>query len=208
MLGVEEVGRRLLEWCSNKPQLFHAALVRNKLESNIVGDEKEVANVNCQSVVMQTLLLILLVGGCTKEPDKTKRASELRLKANEALAKNDFESTIKNTTEALELEPDHVDALWMRGLARLKTKDYDKAEEDLSRAIKLDTQYAPAYRERGSVRLAQGKYKEAVEDATTFLKLRPGDEDGLRIRILANEKLGNKVAVDMDLQELDKMKKK
>jgi tetratricopeptide (TPR) repeat protein len=154
------------------------------------------------------LLLFLLLPGCSERAKAEKTASDLRSKANDALGKNDYESAIKFATQALELEPDHVDALWMRGLARLKTKDYAKAEEDLTQAIKLDAKYAPAYRERASVYLAQEKYAAAIEDATTFLQMRPGDEDGLRIRILANEKSGNHAAATADLRELDKIKAK
>lgn len=167
---------------------------------------KEVEKVKHLCPSSYLLLVTLCLLGCSKQADTVKTASDLRLKANEALGKHDFDASITFASQALELEPNHVDALWMRGLARLKTKDYAKAEEDLTQAIKLDANYAPAYRERGSVFLAQGKYAAAIEDATTFLRMRPRDEDGLRIRILAYEKSGNQAAASADLRELDKIK--
>ncbi len=119
------------------------------------------------------LVLALCLPGCsTKQADTAKTASDLRLKANEAVGKKDFEAAIDLSSQALELEPKNVDALWLRGLARLNTKDYQKAEEDLTQAIKLDADYAPAYRERGSVYLAQANYDAAISDATTFLRMR------------------------------------
>jgi tetratricopeptide (TPR) repeat protein len=154
------------------------------------------------------LLTVLCLPGCGKPAGSEKAASDLRLKAGEALGKTDFETAIKFAGEALELEPDNVDALWMRGLARLKIKDYAKAEADLNQAIKLDPKYGPAYRERASVFLAQEKYAAAIEDASAFLRMRPNDEDGLRIRILAYTKIGNHAAANADLREYDKVKEK
>ena len=154
------------------------------------------------------LLSVLCLSGCGKPASSEKAASDLRLKAGDALGRNDFESAIKFAGEALELEPQNVDALWMRGVARLKIKDYAKAEADLSEVIKLDPTYGPAYRDRASVFLAQEKYAAAIEDASTFLRMRPSDEDGLRIRILAYTKIGNHAAAKADLREYDKFKGK
>jgi tetratricopeptide (TPR) repeat protein len=154
------------------------------------------------------LLTVFCLPGCGKPAGPEKAASDLRLKAGEALGKNDFETAIKFASEALELDPHNIDALWMRGLARLKVKDYARAEADLNQAIKLDPKYGPAYRERASVFLAQEKYAAAVEDASTFLRMRPNDADGLRIRILAYTKIGNHAAANADLREYDKVKGK
>ncbi len=161
-----------------------------------------------KSLLIGLLFTFLYLPGCANPASSEKVASDLRLKASEALGKNDFETAIKFAGESLELEPQNVDALWMLGLARLKTKEYAKSEADLNQAIKLDPQYEPAYRERASVFLAQEKYAEAIEDASTFLRMRPGDEDGLRIRILAYNKTGNEAAAETDLREYEKVKGK
>jgi tetratricopeptide (TPR) repeat protein len=172
------------------------------------GPRKEVEEMKRRSKSLGLVLLVLWLPSCSKQADTAKIASDLRRKASDASGRSDFDASIKFASEALKLEPDNVDALWMRGLARLKIKDYAKAEEDLTQAIKLDANYAPAYRERGSVFLAQGNYAAAVQDATAFLRLRPADEDGLRIRILAHDKSGNGAAAAADLRELEKVKAK
>lgn len=50
----------------------------------------------------------------------------------------DFKDSIHHATLALKVDPNAVKALYLRGVAYLKSKSFDEAAQDLKAAIKLN----------------------------------------------------------------------
>ena len=53
----------------------------------------------------------------------------------------DFGGALVDCTEALQLDPKHVDALCNRGLAKLRLQDFGGAVVDCTEALKLDPKW-------------------------------------------------------------------
>ncbi len=85
-------------------------------------------------------------------------------KGNALLEQNDLGSAISAFTDAIRLDPQHVEAYYWRGFAYAKQNDLDKAIADYSEAIRLDPKHAAAYQRRGMAHQQQGDKLEAEKD--------------------------------------------
>ena len=85
------------------------------------------------------------------------------------LCLGNFDEAVRNTTDAIALDPDYRDAYHNRALARTETGDLHLALADFTRALELDPTYWPAYRHRSVLHHMLGNPKQAYAD---FLKSR------------------------------------
>ena len=67
-------------------------------------------------------------------------------------------------SQAIRLDPHHVDAYYNRGLAYLNLAQYQRAIQDLVEAIRLDPEYAIAYANRALAYTRLGEDEEAQQD--------------------------------------------
>eukprot|EP01028_Stygiella_incarcerata_P009096 TRINITY_DN4204_c0_g1_i1.p1 TRINITY_DN4204_c0_g1~~TRINITY_DN4204_c0_g1_i1.p1 ORF type:complete len:280 (-),score=88.54 TRINITY_DN4204_c0_g1_i1:87-926(-) len=75
--------------------------------------------------------------------EQVVQRNELRLSANLNLSichlkLDNHDGVIRNCTDALEIQPDHVKALYRRGIARMKVGRFVEARSDLERAFEVD----------------------------------------------------------------------
>ena len=80
---------------------------------------------------------------------------------------------IGDCTRALDIDPNFVPALSLRGGAYLDADRLDECEADVSRAIQLNDRWAPAYTVRGAVHLRAGRLDECIADCTKSIELAP-----------------------------------
>src|SRR6476659_9764741 len=115
------------------------------------------------------LLAVAFISAQDKDPKltpKERAASKLVVEAAELMKKGEWTKGIRLCDRALNLDPDNVNARWMRGLAYLKTNGPDLAIADFSNAIKRDPKMAPSYRDRGLAHMEKKETDKAIADFT------------------------------------------
>jgi Flp pilus assembly protein TadD len=93
-----------------------------------------------------TFLLAIILIAPAAGADKT--ATEYIMEGQGFLNANNFDKAIASFTAALQLEPDSVQALLLRGIAYTRKEYFDKAIEDYTAVIRLDPQNGKAYNNR------------------------------------------------------------
>lgn len=94
-------------------------------------------------------------------------------------------------SRALALQPDDVDLLIDRAIARAETERFWDAVADLDAALKKDPRRAEAYLYRAAAHKALANDRQAVADIDRALELRPGDPDALLLRATIKAQTGN-----------------
>ena len=102
---------------------------------------------------------------------EAESAAEAFAKGNSFLDHNDLRSAISAFTDAIRLDPQHVETYYLRGLAYAKSGELDKAIADYTEAIHLDPKYAAAYQRRGMAYEKKGNKLAAEKDYTQAKKL-------------------------------------
>lgn len=85
----------------------------------------------------------------------------------------DYEGAIKDYSQAIELNPDHVEAYYNRGLAKHFLEDYEGAIADYDKALTLNPDYTKAYYDRGNAKSNLGDYRGAIADYEQLLQRDP-----------------------------------
>ncbi|WAR00616.1 PPID-like protein, partial [Mya arenaria] len=96
-----------------------------------------------------------------KEKDFLKAISKYEkcLRAACKLQLKDFEGTVKDCDEVLDVSPDNIKALFRKGQALVNLKDWDNAEETLNKAASVDPNDKGIKREMERVRRAKVEEK-------------------------------------------------
>ncbi|CCH43530.1 Small glutamine-rich tetratricopeptide repeat-containing protein beta [Wickerhamomyces ciferrii] len=97
------------------------------------------------------------------DDETLKKAEELKLEGNKAMARKDFAEAIKKYTDAIELTPKNAVYLSNRAAAHSSTRDHESAIADAEAAIKVDPNYSKAYSRLGLANYALNRPKEAFE---------------------------------------------
>ena len=88
----------------------------------------------------------------------------------------------------IELDPDHADDYFSRGIAKVEIEDYEEAIADLDKAIKLNPKNAGAYCGRGFSKSQIGDYRGALADFKKVIKLDPKNANQYKKLIKATKK--------------------
>jgi len=100
--------------------------------------------------------------------------AELFQRAQSWMDKGSFRYAVGDLNRVLRAEPNHVDALVMRGTAYTKLQEYDKAIADLTGAVKLAPQNPAVYEARAVTLDAAGRLTEARADRDQANRMRAG----------------------------------
>jgi Tfp pilus assembly protein PilF len=158
--------------------------------------------------VLVATTLALAQGKEPKLTPKERTASKLAAEAAELMQKGEWEKGIRLCDRALGLDPENVNARWMRGLGHLKTNDPDQAIADFSNAIKRDAKMAPSYRDRGLAYMEKKETDKAIADFNEYIKLRPDDPNGYEERAIAHRAKGSKDKAEADEKKAKELKDK
>ena len=85
-------------------------------------------------------------------------------------SRGDADLAIDDFDRAIKLAPDHVGALYSRGLTYSNKGQWERAIKDYDQAIKLSPNNVMAITNRGNAYLALKQYDRAIA------RLRPGDQ--------------------------------
>lgn len=75
-----------------------------------------------------------------------------------------YTATVNSIDSALELNPEFVDLLFLKGIALCSLEKYEEAEAAYSRGIELEPDFYVMYLLRAEVRAAQGNFGGSLED--------------------------------------------
>lgn len=117
------------------------------------------------------------------------------------ITSRDYEKAIAAYDDALELEPDNVDALIKRGEAYFQSGDSEGALIDFARALEIDPNQTAIYERRAALYDAQGNTQAAIDELTAALAVTPEDSDLLILRGKAYIQYGNMELAQADLTQ-------
>ncbi|MFQ4143455.1 tetratricopeptide repeat protein [Chlorogloeopsis sp. ULAP02] len=101
---------------------------------------------------------------------------------DECCNKEQYEAAISHYNEALQLNPNHAETYYKRGLARYQLGDYEGAIPDYTQAIMINPNYMKAYKESALARYQLGDYEGAIADYTQAIRINPHSADIYRNR--------------------------
>jgi regulator of sirC expression with transglutaminase-like and TPR domain len=161
------------------------------------------------------LALGMIVSGLVVAQDKDSKltrkeqlASKLVTEAGDLMKQKEWEKGIRKCDAAIRLDPDNVNARWMRGLGYLKTNEPDKAITDFSDAIQRDAKMAPSYRDRGLAYVDKKELDKAIADFSRYINLRPEDPNGYHERGLAYQAKGVKEKAEADFRKAKQLEER
>ena len=111
------------------------------------------------------------------EEDTSKKADELKSRANELFKAEKYMPAIDLYTQAIEANPNNAVFYANRSISYLRTECFGYALTDASKAIEVDRSYLKGYYRRAAAYMALGKYKLALKDYEGVFKARPNDKD-------------------------------
>lgn len=114
---------------------------------------------------------------------------------------NLYRENIKKYSQAVELNPDDVEAYYNRGNSYKGLQQYDLALEDFNRAIALKSDYADAYDSRGTTYYYLNQYEQAIKDFDKALLL---DSNQVFLYYFRGDSYLNIGQYEKAVQELDK----
>jgi len=106
--------------------------------------------------------------------------------------RGDYDRSIANYDQAIQLKPAYAEAHNNRGVAYLAKGDYDRAIADFNQAIQLQPDDATAYNNRGGAYRAKGDYDRAIADYGQAIKLEPDYAEAYSNRGVAYAEKGDR----------------
>ena len=129
---------------------------------------------------------------CQERADSTKNLTEKQ---------EWYDKAIVHYTEAINLNPEHVNAYNNRGVAYANKGEIDAAIQDYNKAIDLNPEDAEAYNNRGVAYANKGEIDAAIQDYNKAIDLNPEDAEAYYNRGVA---YANKGEFDAAIQDYTK----
>jgi membrane associated rhomboid family serine protease/regulator of sirC expression with transglutaminase-like and TPR domain len=114
--------------------------------------------------------------------------------------RDELAPAIEAYTQALDLDPELVQAYVNRGLAYFRQGQLGPAIADFDRAIDLDPREGLAYYNRGLAYATAGQYEQALHDLSAAIQSDPGNADLYFFRGAVYAELGAREAAIADLE--------
>ena len=106
----------------------------------------------------------------------SERADSAAASMRQGLAKVDrgeHRDAITDFDQAIQLQPDYVDAYYNRGVAKFHLGQSQIAISDYDIALRIQPDYAPAFVARGVAKASLGKHQDAIPDFDQAIQLEP-----------------------------------
>jgi tetratricopeptide (TPR) repeat protein len=126
-----------------------------------------------------------------KAVESGERLEQELHRAEERIAKSDWDGAIESLTRAIALDPRRGLSWMKRGYARARKNDLDGALADLDRAVAAEPKDAMALANRASVRRVRGDGAGAITDCTRAIEANPKYEPAWEERSLARGSTGD-----------------
>jgi tetratricopeptide (TPR) repeat protein len=89
--------------------------------------------------------------------------------------KGDMAKAIEDSTTAIDMNPELIDAYGVRGDSHFQAENFDQAIADYSKAIEFNPQLGEAYRKRAFTYYSNGQLAHAVADFESYIPLAPNN---------------------------------
>ncbi|MDN4999996.1 caspase family protein [Bradyrhizobium sp. GCM10027634] len=110
---------------------------------------------------------------------------------NALIGKHNYDSAIEALSSAIELDPDNIGAINVRGVAHEHKGEDDLAMADYNLAIQKRSNFGFAYNNRGTIQLRRGALQSALDDFNLSIKYTPkflfGWTNRARVRTLMKD---------------------
>ncbi len=97
----------------------------------------------------------------------------LVVRGNALINKRDYDRAIEALSSAIDLDPDNVGAINLRGLSHERKGEDDLAMVDYNLAIQKRANFGYAYNNRGTIHLRRGALQSALDDFNLSIKYTP-----------------------------------
>ncbi|MBR0820514.1 caspase family protein [Bradyrhizobium liaoningense] len=97
----------------------------------------------------------------------------LVVRGNALINKRDYDRAIEALSSAIDLDPDNVGAVNLRGLSHERKGEDDLAMADYNLAIQKRSNFGYAYNNRGTIHLRHGALQSALDDFNLSIKYTP-----------------------------------
>jgi tetratricopeptide (TPR) repeat protein len=97
----------------------------------------------------------------------------LVVRGNALINKRDYDRAIEALSSAIDLDPDNVGAINLRGLSHERKGEDDLAMADYNFAIQKRANFGYAYNNRGTIHLRRGALQSALDDFNLSIKYTP-----------------------------------
>lgn len=98
-------------------------------------------------------------------------AKDYTQKGRELYEKNEFMESLLNVNKAIEIDPNHAPAFYLRGNIKDKFDDRHGAMKDYNTAIEKNPKFADAFFARGNVKMKLQDYYGAISDYTAAITI-------------------------------------
>lgn len=123
-----------------------------------------------------------------------------RAASRQALGQN--LEAVEDCNEAINRNPEFIDAIYLRGTARKALEQFEAAVSDMDAVLDADPTYHEAYRVRGSLYLLQHRWRQAIDDFTAAIERSASGLEGARqcfyLRGMAAQEFGDHSAAITD----------
>lgn len=138
-------------------------------------------------------ITFLSAWGLCAQPDQaaTRSADELFHAGERAYKGGDQATAIQLYSEALALDPEHLNAYLQRGFCHSLQRAYAAAVSDFTAVIDRQADHLWAYTSRGSAYGKLGKEELAIQDFNTVLRLDPRNQEAYNNRGWAKKAAGD-----------------
>ena len=120
---------------------------------------------------------------------------------NSAEKQREYDKAVGHYTEAIDLNPEYVNAYNNRGIAYRNKGEIDAAIQDYNKAIDLNPEHADAYNNRGVAYRNKGEIDAAIQDYNKAIDLNPEYVNAYNNRGIAYR---NKGEIDAAIQDYTK----
>ena len=124
------------------------------------------------AIIAAAITILLILPQTTYAQD----AQEYFRRGNTHFNNNDFDSAIKEYTEAIRLNPNYAEAYYNRGIIYGQLDDYARAISDFNEVIRLEPNNIEAYFSRGNIYAYSGDIFSALADWVFVLRLNPNHQ--------------------------------
>ena len=172
----------------NENSMAELVAQNNALKISIAEQEKQLAELKeklakAEKNKSETSISVRIQMTKDFAQNDTVFLSNQRLKVgNDFYSRKDYNSAVSAYTEAIELNPQNIDAYIYRGGAFGYLKNYQSAVSDYSQAIQIDNRNFNAHYGLGAAYLYQRNYQAAISEFNIAINLNPQDANSYYAR--------------------------
>ena len=130
-----------------------------------------------------------------------EKAEDFLIQGEEKYRKGDRQGAIEAFSQAIELDPNYVEAYYNRGTVRYILGDHKGAIADFNEVLRINPNLFQAYVNRGNARDDSGDSQGAIADYNEAVRINPSDSKAYYNRGVTRSRLGDNKGAIADFNE-------